>query len=82
MSSEQRLDYIYKEYVRLSEKSEEYIKSAFDDLKLMGVIGATIALWKPIVDFIVLANSEIDQGYFILNKDSSVLRPKPASLCA
>jgi len=60
MSSEQRLDYIYKEYVRLSEKSEEYIKSAFDDLKLMGVIGATIALWKPIVDFIVLANSEID----------------------
>lgn len=50
MSAEQRLDYLYKEYVRLSEQAEEYIRSAFDDFKLMGVIGATIALWKPIVD--------------------------------
>ncbi len=60
MSSEQRLDYLYKEYVRLSQQTEEYIRSAFDDLKLMGVIGATIALWKPIVDIIVLANPKID----------------------
>lgn len=60
MNSEQRLDYLYKEYVRLSQQAEEYIKSAFDDFKLMGVIGATIALWKPIVDVIVLANPKID----------------------
>lgn len=60
MNSEQRLDYLYKEYVRLSQQAEEYIKSAFDDFKLMGVIGATIALWKPIADVIALANPKID----------------------
>lgn len=60
MNSEQRLDYLYKEYVRLSQQAEEYIRSAFDDFKLMGVIGASIALWKPIVDVIVLANPRID----------------------
>lgn len=60
MEPEQRLDYLYKEYVRLSQQAEEYIQSAFEDLKLMGVIGATIALWKPIVDFIVLAKPEFD----------------------
>ena len=60
MNSEQRLDYLYKEYVRLSQQAEEYIKSAFDDFKLMGVIGATISLWKPIVDVIALANPKID----------------------
>ncbi|MEH2364054.1 hypothetical protein [Nostoc sp.] len=62
MDSNSRLEYLYKEYVRLSEKAEEYIKSAFEDLKLMGVIGATIALWKPIVDVIVLANPKIDRS--------------------
>jgi hypothetical protein len=60
MDSQQRLDYLYKEYVRLSEQAEEYIKSAFEDFKLMGVIGATIALWKPIVDAIQLASPDID----------------------
>lgn len=60
MTSEPRLDYLYKEYIRLSQQAEEYIRSAFDDFKLMGVIGATIALWKPIVDIIVLANPKID----------------------
>lgn len=63
MSSEQRLDYLYKEYIRLSQQAEEYIRSAFDDFKLMGVIGATISLWKPIVDVIVLANPKIDFDY-------------------
>uniref|UniRef100_A0A832M2M4 Uncharacterized protein n=1 Tax=Oscillatoriales cyanobacterium SpSt-402 TaxID=2282168 RepID=A0A832M2M4_9CYAN len=60
MNTDQRLDFLYKEYVRLNEKAEEYIENAFEDFKLMGVIGATIALWKPIVDFIVLANPKID----------------------
>ena len=62
MNSEQRLDYLYKEYVRLSQQAEEYIKSAFEDFKLMGVLGATIALWKPIVDFIALASPKIDSS--------------------
>ncbi|MEH1847756.1 MAG: hypothetical protein V7L25_22940 [Nostoc sp.] len=62
MDSNSRLEYLYKEYVRLNEKAKEYIKSAFEDLKLMGVIGATIALWKPIVDVIVLANPKIDRS--------------------
>ncbi|MBM0743779.1 hypothetical protein JOY44_19510 [Phormidium sp. CLA17] len=60
MDSNQRLDYLYKEYVRLNQQAEEYIRSAFEDFKLMGVIGATIALWKPVVDIIVLANPKID----------------------
>ncbi len=60
MDSNQRLDYLYKEYVRLNQQAEEYIKSAFEDFKLMGVIGATIALWKPVVDVIVLANPKIN----------------------
>ena len=60
MDSNQRLDYLYKEYVRLNQQAEEYIKSAFEDFKLMGVIGATIALWKPVVDIIVLANPKIN----------------------
>ncbi|MEX0269735.1 hypothetical protein AB3R30_11360 [Leptolyngbyaceae cyanobacterium UHCC 1019] len=60
MDSHQRLDYLYKEYVRLNQQAEEYIKSAFEDFKLMGVIGATIALWKPVVDFIALANPKIN----------------------
>ncbi len=60
MSPEQKLEYLYQEYVRLSQQAEEYIKSAFEDFKLMGVIGATIALWKPIVDVIILANPKID----------------------
>lgn len=38
MDSNQRLDYLYKEYVRLNQQAEEYIKSAFEDFKLMGVI--------------------------------------------
>jgi len=65
MNPEQRLDYLYKEYVRLSQQAEEYIKSAFEDLKLMGVIGATISLWKPIVDAIVLVNPRIDSSVLL-----------------
>ncbi len=39
-NSEQKIDYLYKEYVRLSEKSDELIKIIFDDFKLYGVVGA------------------------------------------
>ncbi len=46
----QNVEYIYKEYVRLSNKYDLYQKSSFDDFKLLGVIGFMFA-WKPIIDF-------------------------------
>jgi len=43
------LEYVYKEYVRLSERCASYVQSSFDDIKLFGVGGLAFA-WKPIVD--------------------------------
>lgn len=60
MDFNQRLEYLYKEYARLSDRSEEQIKIALDDLKALGVVGASILLWKPILDAIVLTNSKIN----------------------
>ncbi len=60
MDSNQRIDYLYKEYARLSEKLEEHIKSSFEDFKLLGAASASIAFWKPITDLIVLANPKIN----------------------
>jgi len=60
MDSNQRIDYLYKEYARLNEKLEEHIKSSFEDFKLLGAAGASIIFWKPIVDAIVLTNSRIN----------------------
>ena len=45
----QLLEYLYKEYVRLSDLCDSYAKSSFDDFKLLGAIGALLA-WKPIAD--------------------------------
>ncbi|XHX80234.1 MAG: hypothetical protein RBJ76_09985 [Stenomitos frigidus ULC029] len=58
--AKQRLDYLYKEYVRLSDKAEEFIKSTIDDFKLFGVVGAFIVLWKPIAELILSTNSKLD----------------------
>ncbi len=60
MDSNQRIDYLYKEYARLNEKLEEHIKSSFDDFKLLGAASASIIFWKPIADLIVLANPKIN----------------------
>ena len=57
---EQKIDYLYKEYVRLSEKSDELIKSTFDDFKLYGVVGAIIVIWKPISEVIISTNPRFD----------------------
>lgn len=65
IDSDRRIDYLYKEYARLSEKSDELIKSTFDDFRLYGVVGATIVLWKPIADFIS-PNSKFDPIYIFL----------------
>jgi hypothetical protein len=43
------LEYLYKEYVRLSGTYEASIKSSFDDIKLLGAIAVLLA-WKPISD--------------------------------
>ncbi|WP_197484759.1 hypothetical protein [Phormidesmis priestleyi] len=42
MDSNQRIDYLYKEYARLNEKLEEHIKSSFEDFKLLEAAGASI----------------------------------------
>ena len=47
------LEYVYKEYVRLSERCASYVQSSFDDIKLFGVGGLAFA-WKPIVDHLAL----------------------------
>ena len=44
------LEYLYKEYVRLSERCASYVKSSFDDFKLFGAVGAVALAWKPIAD--------------------------------
>ena len=62
MDSNQRIDYLYKEYARLNEKIEEHIKGSFEDFKLLGAASASIIIWKPLVDVIVLVNSKIDYG--------------------
>ena len=63
MESNQRIDYLYKEYARLNEKIEEHIKGSFEDFKLLGAASASIVLWKPIVDLITLVNSKINTSY-------------------
>lgn len=45
----QLLEYLYKEYVRLSNLCDAYAKSSFDDFKLLGAIGALLA-WKPVAE--------------------------------
>lgn len=54
--SKQKIDYLYEEYVRLSEKSDEIIKGIFDDLKLYGVVSVIIGIWKPVSDLVVSTN--------------------------
>lgn len=60
MDSNQRIEYLYKEYARLSEKVEEHIKGGFDDFKLLGAASASIVVWKPIADLITQVNPKIN----------------------
>ncbi len=46
-----KLDFKYREMVRLAEKSDEYTKASFEDFKLLGALGALIA-WKPVVELL------------------------------
>jgi hypothetical protein len=70
---EQKIDYLYKEYVRLSEKSDELIKSTFDDFKLLGAAGASIVIWKPVSDLITPINSKLDSSAILFLGFLSIL---------
>jgi len=60
MDPNQRIEYLYKEYARLSEKLEESLKGCFEDFKLFGGASATILLWKPIADVVARASPKVD----------------------
>jgi len=65
MDPNQRIEYLYKEYARLSEKVEEQIKGSFEDFKLLGAASTSIIFWKPIADVIVLVNSKFSYDGFL-----------------
>jgi len=48
-----KLEYKYKEMVRLAEKSDEYAKSSFDDFKMLSALGVLLA-WKPLADIFIV----------------------------
>ena len=64
--SSTKIDYLYQEYVRLNNKAEELITSIFDDFKLFGAVGASIALWKPILDLFSPKNITINSEFALL----------------
>ncbi len=39
-----RLDFLNKEYIRLSERCVSYVNSSFSDIKLFGIVGSVISL--------------------------------------
>ncbi|MDQ3021168.1 MAG: hypothetical protein M3R36_11455 [Bacteroidota bacterium] len=44
-----KLEFFYKEYVRISDRCVSYVNSSFDDIKLYTVLGSIIA-WPPITE--------------------------------
>lgn len=69
----QKLEYLYKEYVRLNERADELIKDILDDFKLFGAAGATIVLWKPISEILVPINSKLDPSAILFLGFLSIL---------
>ncbi|MBF2050714.1 MAG: hypothetical protein EDM05_60500 [Leptolyngbya sp. IPPAS B-1204] len=61
----QRLEYLYKEYVRLNDKAEDLINSTYDDFKSLGVVGAVIIVWKPIPEIILPTIPKLDSSLFL-----------------
>lgn len=60
--SNARLEYLYKEYARLSDRAEEFIKSTIDDFKLFGAVGVIIIIWKPTSEMIFAGNPNVDSS--------------------
>lgn len=58
--SNQRLEYLYKEYVRLSNTLDDLIQNSYDDFKLFGAVSVIIVAWQPISELISSANSQLD----------------------
>ncbi|AGA33878.1 hypothetical protein TVNIR_2222 [Thioalkalivibrio nitratireducens DSM 14787] len=52
-------DLLYKEYVRLSESCNAYIRGALSDIKLLGAVGAVLA-WDPMARMLDL-NVRLDE---------------------
>ncbi|MEO1509200.1 MAG: hypothetical protein AAFU84_16295 [Cyanobacteria bacterium J06633_23] len=63
--SSQRLEYLYKEYVRLSDKAEDFIKSTYDDFKMFGAVSAIIVIWKPISELIAPISTNVDSSLIL-----------------
>lgn len=63
--SSQRLEYLYKEYVRLSDRAEDFIKNTYDDFKMFGAVSAIIVIWKPIAELIAPINPKIDPSLIL-----------------
>lgn len=61
----QRLEILYREYVRLNDKAEDLIKSTYDDFKSLGVVGAVIIIWKPISEVILPAIPRLESSLFL-----------------
>ena len=64
-NSSQRLEYLYKEYIRLSDKAEDSIKDTYDDFKMVGAVSALIVLWKPIAELIAPIKSDVDASLIL-----------------
>lgn len=62
----QFLEYLYKEYARLSDLCDSYAKSSFNDFQLLGAIGILLT-WQPI------ANLAAAPSYIILLGFLSIL---------
>ena len=61
MSSDEhsRLEYVYQEYTRLSDRCEDFIQGTYDDFKLLGVTGAIVIIWKSLSEVILPSNSTL-----------------------
>lgn len=60
LDSTQKLEYLYKEYARLSNAVEERVKSLYDDFKLLGALSASVLVWKPISDLLSTSNANFN----------------------
>ncbi|MGD1862482.1 MAG: hypothetical protein ACFB0E_21250 [Leptolyngbyaceae cyanobacterium] len=66
IDSSQKLEYLYKEYSRLSEKSDELIKDSLNDLRLFGAVSVVIIIWNPIYEAILATNPQFDSALILL----------------
>jgi hypothetical protein len=65
IESSQRLEYLYKEYSRLSDKAEDFIKNTYEDFKLLGAVSAVIVIWKPISEVVLPTNPKLDSSLIL-----------------